>query len=65
MVEPKCPSCAVVGITHIISSDSEEKNGVGDAWFNIAHCDECGHVYGVFAKVVNNATTKIPKFSNF
>lgn len=53
MTEPKCPECKVQGVEHIVSKDSVAKNGVGDAWFNIAHCNHCGHIYGVFAKVVN------------
>ena len=60
MSEPKCPECEVVGVEHIVSVDSKEQNGVGDAWFNIAHCEKCGHVYGVFAKVVNKASNSIP-----
>ena len=49
--EPKCPSCAAVGIDHIVS----RKGGTGSARgkhfvlapFNIVLCDACGHVYGV------------------
>ena len=49
--EPKCPSCAVVGIEHIVS----RKGGSGSARgkhfvlapFNIVLCNACGHVYGV------------------
>ncbi len=52
MAEPKCPSCEVIGTTYIASKDSDEKSQSGDAWFNIVHCSECGHVYGVFAKTV-------------
>lgn len=48
MAEPKCPDCGVKGLEHIVSEDSDEKSESGTAWFNIAFCDECGHVYGVF-----------------
>lgn len=34
------------------SKDREEKSKGGDPWFNIVCCDNCGHVYGVFAKHV-------------
>ena len=58
MAKPKCPSCNVEGIEKIISQDSTEKNGAGDAWFHVVHCSDCGHVYGVFAKrIINGAST--------
>ena len=49
--EPKCPSCSVVGIDHIVS----RKGGSGGARgkhfvlspFNVVLCNACGHVYGV------------------
>jgi DnaJ-class molecular chaperone len=49
--EPKCPSCSVVGIDHIVS----RKGGSGGARgkhfvlspFNVVLCKACGHVYGV------------------
>ena len=49
--DPKCPSCSVVGMGHIIS----RKGGSGGtrgkqfvlAPFNVVFCDACGHVYGV------------------
>ena len=49
--DPKCPSCSVIGIDHIIS----RKGGSGGtrgkqfvlAPFNVVFCDACGHVYGV------------------
>jgi len=50
MAEPKCPSCAVEGIEHIVSKDSTEKARDNRAWFQVAYCDSCGHIYGVFAK---------------
>jgi uncharacterized Zn finger protein len=53
MSEPKCPSCEVIGIKYIVSSESDQQSKGGVAWFNIAHCSECGHVYGVFAKTVH------------
>ncbi len=51
--EPKCPSCKIIGKSNIVSSKSDSQSGGGDPWFEIAHCAKCGHVYGVFAKVVN------------
>ncbi len=49
--DPKCPTCSVIGIDHIIS----RKGGSGGtrgkkfvlAPFNVIFCDACGHVYGV------------------
>jgi DnaJ-class molecular chaperone len=53
--DPKCPSCSVIGIDHIIS----RKGGTGGtrgkqfvlAPFNVIFCDACGHVYGVTLNV--------------
>lgn len=53
--DPKCPSCSVIGIDHIIS----RKGGSGGtrgkqfvlAPFNVIFCDACGHVYGVTLNV--------------
>ena len=50
VAQPKCPACSVQGIEYITSTDSTEQSKGGDTWFNVAHCSECGHVYGVFAK---------------
>jgi uncharacterized Zn finger protein len=58
-MEPKCPDCGVIGIENIVSQDSEEESKAGDAWFNVAYCEKCGHVYGVFAKTVNSPSTKL------
>jgi uncharacterized Zn finger protein len=52
MAEPKCPSCNVVGIEHIVSTESKTTSQAGDPWFEVAHCDECGYVYSVFPKIV-------------
>ena len=49
--EPKCPSCSVIGIDHIVS----RKGGSGSARgkhfvlspFNVVLCSACGLVYGV------------------
>jgi uncharacterized Zn finger protein len=60
MAEPKCPSCEVVGTSFIVSKDSDEESKGGDAWFNIVHCSECGHVYGVFAKTVLSPSIRMP-----
>jgi len=59
MSEPKCPACEIVGLNYIVSTPSDEKSGGGDAWFNIAYRSECGHVYGVFAKIIK-APTVVP-----
>ncbi len=52
MAKPKCPSCGMEGTGHIVSERSEEESGTGDEWFSIVYCDNCGYVYGVFAKHV-------------
>jgi uncharacterized Zn finger protein len=54
MADPKCPSCGVEGISFIVSKGSDETSKDGNTWFNVAHCSECGHIYGVFAKIVNS-----------
>lgn len=50
MAEPKCPECGVTGIDQIVAADSSERSRDGKAWFNVAYCKACGHVYGIFAK---------------
>ena len=50
MAEPTCPKCAVSGLHHIVSDSSQEISEAGDPWFEVAYCDSCGHVYGVFTK---------------
>lgn len=49
--DPKCPSCSVVGIDHIISRKGGSGGSRGKhfvlAPFNVIFCDACGHVYGV------------------
>jgi uncharacterized Zn finger protein len=52
MAEPRCPSCQAEGMDLIVSKDSRERGRNGRPWFNVVHCDACGHVYGVFAKHV-------------
>jgi hypothetical protein len=52
MAEPNCPKCGTHGLDKIVSSGSSEESKGGDPWFNVVHCSECGHVYGVFAKHV-------------
>jgi len=51
-MDPKCPDCGVIGITHIASIESEETSNDGPPWFYVVRCMKCGHVYGVFAKAV-------------
>lgn len=50
MSEPKCPDCGVAGIEKIISTPSKQQSRERKPWFNVAHCSECGHVYGIFTK---------------
>lgn len=49
--DPKCPSCSVVGIDHIISRKGGSGGSRGKQFvlapFNVIFCDACGHVYGV------------------
>ena len=52
MTEPKCPECGVQGMNHITSQHSIENSGARNAWFEVAYCDDCGHIYGVFPKHV-------------
>lgn len=53
---PKCPSCGVTGLDHIISHESDEETRGGDPWFYVVACDKCGHVYGVFVKKMETFT---------
>lgn len=50
-VEPKCPSCAAVGIDYIVSRKGRTASAHGKhfvlAPFNLVMCNACGHVYGV------------------
>ena len=59
--KPKCPSCAIEGAEHVVASSSAQQAKAGDTWFEIAHCDACGHVYGVFTKIVHARHTEMPK----
>lgn len=49
--EPKCPSCSVVGIDHLISRKGRSVSAHGKhfvlAPFNVVLCNACGHVYGI------------------
>jgi DnaJ-class molecular chaperone len=49
--DPKCPSCSVVGLDHIISRKGGSGGSRGKQFvlapFNVIFCDSCGHVYGV------------------
>jgi hypothetical protein len=40
---------------YIVSAESEEKSQGGVVWFYVVYCDQCGHVYGVFAKHVTSS----------
>ena len=61
-VKPKCPECNIEGTEHIVSEDSIEQHGSEDPWFNIAYCNNCGHVYGIFNKFILKPMGKIPGF---
>jgi uncharacterized Zn finger protein len=52
MANPKCPNCEAEGIEYVVSEESEKMSNGGDAWFEVAYCDQCGHIYNVFPKVV-------------
>ncbi len=52
MADPRCPECAASGSDKIVSTASDEKSRDNAPWFFIAHCADCGHVYGVFTKHV-------------
>ena len=52
MSEPRCPSCDVAGVEHIVSKDSKEKSRTKQPWFVVIHSSACGHVYDVLAKHV-------------
>jgi uncharacterized Zn finger protein len=64
VAEPKCPACSVQGIQYITSSESAERSKGGDVRFYIAHCTECGHVYGVFTKAAHGASVNLSQFSS-
>ena len=52
MAEPKCPDCGESGIDKVVSTPSKEQSREKTPWYYIAHCDNCGHVYGIFTKHV-------------
>jgi uncharacterized Zn finger protein len=62
--KPKCPSCGVQGIEHIVSKNSTKESRGGDAKFEVAFCDSCGHIYGVFPKVVSSSSRSLPAHSD-
>lgn len=49
--QPKCPQCNIEGVEYISSIDSAERSNSDEPWFNIAYCNQCGHIYGVFNKI--------------
>ena len=66
MAKPKCPSCGVEGIEKVVSQDSKEQSKGGNPWFNIVFCEDCGHIYGVFAKhVLNHEVKFIPPMPTY
>jgi hypothetical protein len=42
----------VEGVDKIVSTQSLDESMTGTPWFDIVFCDDCGHIYGVFAKNV-------------
>lgn len=60
--KPKCPSCGVAGTEFITCNPGAVESKGGDPWFEVAYCDECGHVYGVFAKITHKPTPSVPNF---
>jgi uncharacterized Zn finger protein len=50
MAELKCPDCGATGIEKIVSTPSKERSRERKPWFFVAHCDDCGHIYGIFTK---------------
>ncbi len=61
IAEPKCPSCSVTGINHIVSRESVERSHNRAPWFHVILCAECGHVYNTITKQVFNQATS-PRF---
>ena len=57
---PKCSKCGIEGIVYIASEDSTEQSKGGDTWFNVAYCNQCGHIHGIFNKVVNSPSVTLP-----
>ena len=37
-----------------VRKESKEHSNEREPWFNIVFCDQCGHVYGVYSKVIIN-----------
>lgn len=64
-VAPKCPSCGVTGTEHITCDPGAVTSKGGDPWFEVAYCDQCGHVYGVFAKVTLKPTLSVSDIPDF
>jgi len=62
IAKPKCPECKVEGIENIEQEESSIRNKVDDPWFNVAFCKQCGHVYGVFAKIVHPPSRPSARF---
>lgn len=50
--EPICPKCSIEGVGYIVSVESDEQSNSSEAWFDIVHCSNCGHIYGVFNKII-------------
>lgn len=65
IAEPKCPDCKIQGAKYITCCETEVQSRGGEPWFEVAHCSQCGHVYGVFAKIVKSPTTPSIPLPNF
>jgi hypothetical protein len=49
MAEPKCPSCEAQGIGKIALKQTERRAKDDKVCLTVAFCEDCGHIYGVFA----------------
>ena len=58
---PKCSKCNVEGTQYISCEDSTEQSKGGDAWFNVAFCNQCGHIHGIFVKVILSPSISLPQ----
>jgi hypothetical protein len=50
MAEPKCPSCEAQGIGKIALKETERPTKDDKVCLTVAFCEDCGHIYGVFAR---------------
>jgi uncharacterized Zn finger protein len=65
IAEPKCPVCGAEGANSFAVTDSVQRARNGDVWFQIVHCAGCGHVYGVYNKIVHGPTLPVLRADPF